>query len=175
MRHRLLCTRRGRRPARRRRVRRAPERRAVHRGPRRRRRHGHGGAATGATATGTGTRRHGGPATAAGDTSGGGGGGGGGAPAAAGGGGAEAGRGARAACSPQHTDAPGVTDTEIKLGNVSTISGPVPNFGATGRAGAKAYLDYVNSQGGVCGRKLTPVRTATTASTPASTGPRPSR
>jgi ABC-type branched-subunit amino acid transport system substrate-binding protein len=47
-----------------------------------------------------------------------------------------------------------VTDTEIKLGNISTISGPVPNFGATGRAGAKAYLDYVNNQGGVCGRKL---------------------
>lgn len=57
-------------------------------------------------------------------------------------------------CTPQHTDAPGVSDTEIKLGNISTISGPVPNFGATGRAGAKAYLDYVNSQGGVCGRKL---------------------
>ena len=47
-----------------------------------------------------------------------------------------------------------MTDTEIKLGNVSTISGPVPNFGATGRAGAKAYLDFVNNQGGVCGRKL---------------------
>lgn len=61
---------------------------------------------------------------------------------------------AGAACSPQHSDAPGVTDTEIKLGNVSTISGPVQNFGATGRAGAKAYLDYVNNQGGVCGRKL---------------------
>ena len=58
------------------------------------------------------------------------------------------------ACTPQHTDAPGVSDTEIKLGNVSTISGPVPNFGATGRAGAKAYLDFVNTQGGVCGRKL---------------------
>jgi len=79
-----------------------------------------------------------GPAAAAGDTGGGGGG-----AAAAGG-----------PCTPQHVDAPGVTDTEIKLGNVSTISGPVPNFGATGRAGAKAYLDYVNSQGGVCGRKL---------------------
>ncbi len=78
-------------------------------------------------------------------------GGGGGGPSGAGdnGGGA-----APAACAPQHSDAPGVSDTEIRLGNVSTISGPVPNFGATGRAGAKAYLDYVNSQGGVCGRKL---------------------
>jgi ABC-type branched-subunit amino acid transport system substrate-binding protein len=75
---------------------------------------------------------------------------GGGGDQAAGGGGAAAG----GACSPQHSDAPGVTDSEIKLGNVSTISGPVQNFGATGRAGAKAYLDYVNNQGGVCGRKL---------------------
>jgi ABC-type branched-subunit amino acid transport system substrate-binding protein len=73
--------------------------------------------------------------------------------AAAGGGGG--GGGGAAACTPQPTDAPGVSDSEIKLGNISTISGPVPNFGATGRAGAKAYLDYVNSQGGVCGRKLT--------------------
>jgi len=69
-------------------------------------------------------------------------------------GGAQA-TGGTGACTPQHIDAPGVTDTEIRLGNVSTISGPVPNFGATGRAGAKAYLDYVNARGGVCGRKLT--------------------
>jgi ABC-type branched-subunit amino acid transport system substrate-binding protein len=64
--------------------------------------------------------------------------------------------GGTAACAPApgSTD-PGVTDTEIKLGNVSTISGPVPGFGETGRNGAKAYLNYVNeTQGGVCGRKL---------------------
>src|SRR5581483_459302 len=77
------------------------------------------------------------------------------ATAAAGaGGGGQAAANTGGACTPEHVDTPGVTDTEIKLGNVSTISGPVPNFGATGRAGAKAYLDYVNSQGGVCGRKL---------------------
>jgi ABC-type branched-subunit amino acid transport system substrate-binding protein len=75
----------------------------------------------------------------------------GGGGAAAGGGGAAAGGGA---CTPQPSQAPGVSDTEIKLGNVSTISGPVQNFGATGRAGAKAYLDFVNNNGGVCGRKL---------------------
>jgi ABC-type branched-subunit amino acid transport system substrate-binding protein len=74
--------------------------------------------------------------------------------AASDGAGATAGDGAPAACTPQPVDTPGVTDTTITLGNVSTISGPVPNFGATGRAGAKAYLDYVNAQGGVCGRKL---------------------
>ncbi|MEY2452595.1 MAG: hypothetical protein QOD92_2169, partial [Acidimicrobiaceae bacterium] len=72
-------------------------------------------------------------------------------PAAAGGG---EGAAAGAPCTPTPSDAPGVTDTEIKLGNISTISGPVPNFGATGRAGAKAYLDFMNTQGGVCGRKL---------------------
>jgi ABC-type branched-subunit amino acid transport system substrate-binding protein len=67
---------------------------------------------------------------------------------------ADTGAGEAAACAPQSVDAPGISDTEIKLGNISTISGPVPNLGATGRAGAKAYLDFVNSQGGVCGRKL---------------------
>ncbi|MGH9188405.1 MAG: ABC transporter substrate-binding protein, partial [Acidimicrobiales bacterium] len=54
---------------------------------------------------------------------------------------------------PGSTD-PGVSDTEIRLGNVSTITGPIPGFGESGRAGAKAYLEYVNSQGGVCGRQL---------------------
>ena len=29
-----------------------------------------------------------------------------------------------------------------------------PGFGATGRAGVKAYVDFINTQGGVCGRKL---------------------
>jgi ABC-type branched-subunit amino acid transport system substrate-binding protein len=53
------------------------------------------------------------------------------------------------------TKAPGLSDTEIKFGNISTITGPVPDFGQTGRAGAKAYFDYINAtQGGVCGRKL---------------------
>ena len=82
--------------------------------------------------------------------------GGGGTAAAAGTGDAGTAGGA-AACvaAPGSTD-PGVSDTEIKLGNVSTISGPVPNFGLTGVNGAKAYLNYVNqTQGGVCGRKLT--------------------
>lgn len=97
---------------------------------------------TAGTGGGTGTSGGTGTGTAAGGT---------GDPAAAGGGGGPA---AGGACTPQPSNAPGVSDTEIKLGNVSTISGPVQNFGATGRAGAKAYLDYVNSQGGVCGRQL---------------------
>lgn len=59
-------------------------------------------------------------------------------------------------CTPQpgSTD-PGVTDTSITLGNVSTLTGPIPGFGQTGLNGVKAYLAYVNAtKGGVCGRKL---------------------
>ena len=116
------------------------------------------GAGTGGGGTGTATGTRSGASAATGPTQGGGAAtpgaatpGGGGGPAAPGGDQAGGGGGG---CAPQHTDTPGVSDSEIKLGNISTISGPVPNFGATGRAGAKAYLDYVNSQGGVCGRKL---------------------
>lgn len=60
-----------------------------------------------------------------------------------------------APCSPQPSDEVGVTDTELRLGNVSTISGPIAGFGRTGVNGARAYLEYVNSRGGVCGRRLT--------------------
>src|SRR5688572_26202315 len=103
---------------------------------------GTGGGTTGGGATGGGTTAGGttgGGGTAGGDTTGGGGGGGG-----------------EAACvaAPGATD-PGVTDTEIKFGNVSTITGPVPGFGETGRTGAKAYFEYINgTEGGVCGRTL---------------------
>jgi ABC-type branched-subunit amino acid transport system substrate-binding protein len=39
---------------------------------------------------------------------------------------------------------------------VSTITGPIPGFGESGRSGAKAYFNYLNNtQGGVCGRKVT--------------------
>lgn len=62
---------------------------------------------------------------------------------------------ASGSCSPQPSDEVGVTDTEIRLGNVSTISGPIAGFGTTGLNGVKAYLAYINSQGGVCGRQLT--------------------
>jgi ABC-type branched-subunit amino acid transport system substrate-binding protein len=48
----------------------------------------------------------------------------------------------------------GVTGTELVIGNVSTISGPIQGFGQTGVNAVKAYVNYVNSTGGVCGRKL---------------------
>ncbi|HEY7440471.1 MAG TPA: ABC transporter substrate-binding protein [Acidimicrobiia bacterium] len=50
---------------------------------------------------------------------------------------------------------PGVTPTEIKVGGVATVSND-PTGGSLGSAfdGVKAYFDYINSTGGVYGRKL---------------------
>src|SRR5690606_5471780 len=58
------------------------------------------------------------------------------------------------ACRPGSATGPGVSPTEITVGNVSQLSGLVPGFGQTGINGAKAYLNMVNSQGGVCGRTI---------------------
>ena len=49
----------------------------------------------------------------------------------------------------------GLTTTEVKVANISTLSGPVPGFGKTGQNGVKAYLNYLRSKGGVCGRQIT--------------------
>ncbi|HEX2701584.1 MAG TPA: ABC transporter substrate-binding protein [Acidimicrobiales bacterium] len=69
---------------------------------------------------------------------------------------AAAGAGAPSACTPSAGPAqPGLSATEVRIGNVSTLSGPVPGFGKTGQNGVKAYLNYLRSQGGVCGRQLT--------------------
>ena len=48
----------------------------------------------------------------------------------------------------------GVTPTEIDLGNVTTLGGPVPGLFAGAYYGALAFAAYQNSMGGVCGRKL---------------------
>jgi ABC-type branched-subunit amino acid transport system substrate-binding protein len=48
----------------------------------------------------------------------------------------------------------GVTASTVAIGHVSIISGPVPGFGRTSQAAVQAYVNYANSQGGVCGRKL---------------------
>lgn len=48
----------------------------------------------------------------------------------------------------------GVTATSIAVGNVSDVGGPVPGLFAGGPKGVEAYFNYVNSQGGVYGRKL---------------------
>jgi branched-chain amino acid transport system substrate-binding protein len=48
---------------------------------------------------------------------------------------------------------PGVTANEITLGATIPISGPAAAYGSVGR-GADAYFKYVNSKGGVFGRKI---------------------
>jgi len=48
----------------------------------------------------------------------------------------------------------GVTADSVAIGNVSIMSGPVPGFGRTSQSGVQAYVNYINSQGGVCGRQL---------------------
>jgi branched-chain amino acid transport system substrate-binding protein len=48
---------------------------------------------------------------------------------------------------------PGVSDTEIKLGNTMPYSGPASGLGALGKAEA-AYFAMINDQGGVNGRKI---------------------
>jgi ABC-type branched-subunit amino acid transport system substrate-binding protein len=50
--------------------------------------------------------------------------------------------------------APGVTDTEIKIGNTMPYSGPASALGTTGKVIA-AYFTMINEKGGVNGRKLT--------------------
>ena len=48
---------------------------------------------------------------------------------------------------------PGVTDTEIKIGNIMPYSGPASAYGTIGKAEA-AYFQYINDQGGINGRKI---------------------
>jgi len=48
---------------------------------------------------------------------------------------------------------PGVTDTEITIGQTIPFSGPASTFGAIGRTMA-AYVKMINSKGGVNGRKI---------------------
>ncbi|MBR1223845.1 MULTISPECIES: ABC transporter substrate-binding protein [unclassified Bradyrhizobium] len=47
----------------------------------------------------------------------------------------------------------GVTDTEIRIGNVMPYTGPLAAFAAIGRAEA-AYFDMINDRGGINGRKI---------------------
>jgi branched-chain amino acid transport system substrate-binding protein len=49
-------------------------------------------------------------------------------------------------------NAPGVTDTEIKIGQTMPYSGPASSYGVVGRAEA-AYFRMINGQGGINGRK----------------------
>mgnify|MGYP000971958431 CR=1 FL=1 len=48
---------------------------------------------------------------------------------------------------------PGVTDTEIKIGNIMPYSGPASAYGIIGKAQA-AYFQMINDKGGINGRKI---------------------
>jgi branched-chain amino acid transport system substrate-binding protein len=50
-------------------------------------------------------------------------------------------------------NAPGVTDTEIKIGQTMPYSGPASAYGVIGRTEA-AYFKMINEQGGINGRKI---------------------
>ena len=48
---------------------------------------------------------------------------------------------------------PGVTDTEIKIGNTNPYSGPASSYGIEGKVHA-AYFSMINEKGGINGRKI---------------------
>jgi branched-chain amino acid transport system substrate-binding protein len=48
---------------------------------------------------------------------------------------------------------PGVTDTEIKIGNTAPYSGPASSY-STGFKSAAAYFAMINAEGGINGRKI---------------------
>src|ERR1700722_17794443 len=57
------------------------------------------------------------------------------------------------ASSARADNAPGVTDTEIKIGQTMPYSGPASAYGVIGRTEA-AYFKMINEQGGINGRKI---------------------
>ena len=60
---------------------------------------------------------------------------------------------AASAGSARAENAPGVTDTEIKIGQTMPYSGPASAYGVIGRTEA-AYFKMINEQGGIGGRKI---------------------
>ena len=60
---------------------------------------------------------------------------------------------AASAGSARAENAPGVTDTEIKIGQTMPYSGPASAYGVIGRTEA-AYFKMINEQGGINGRKI---------------------
>jgi branched-chain amino acid transport system substrate-binding protein len=60
---------------------------------------------------------------------------------------------AASAGSARADNAPGVTDSEIKIGQTMPYSGPASAYGVIGRTEA-AYFKMINAQGGVNGRKI---------------------
>ncbi|HLY91653.1 MAG TPA: ABC transporter substrate-binding protein, partial [Candidatus Angelobacter sp.] len=54
----------------------------------------------------------------------------------------------------QAQSAPGVTNTQILIGSCSALDGPARFLGMETNVGAMAYLNHINAQGGVFGRKI---------------------
>ena len=52
------------------------------------------------------------------------------------------------------TGSPGVTATSVTVGQVDDLTLPLPGLFKGAEDGTEAYFDYINSQGGVNGRKL---------------------
>ncbi len=50
-------------------------------------------------------------------------------------------------------DMPGVTDTEIKIGNIAPYSGPASAYSTIAKT-ISAYFDKINAEGGINGRKI---------------------
>ena len=50
--------------------------------------------------------------------------------------------------------APGITPTSVTVGQIADISEPVPGLFKSAQVGVQAYFAYINSLGGVNGRKL---------------------
>lgn len=65
-----------------------------------------------------------------------------------------AGPGGKVCTSAAPGSGPGVTASTITVGNIATVNGPVPGLFAGARYGAQAVADYINSMGGICGRRL---------------------
>lgn len=57
-------------------------------------------------------------------------------------------------CQASAQGSPGVTVDRILLGQAAVFSGPAAQLGIQMRNGVKTYLDHVNEQGGVHGRKI---------------------
>lgn len=76
-----------------------------------------------------------------------------GAPGQASGKGAAAG-GVKAGSCDGFKNQKGITDKTITLANIADISGPVPGIFESAQQATRAYIEYFNSTGSICGRKL---------------------
>ena len=54
----------------------------------------------------------------------------------------------------QNAPPQGVSATEITLGSIQDLSGPIAGFGKQSRLGMMLAVDEINEQGGINGRKL---------------------